>query len=226
MGESRESREGEDRINMSLTVGAIHITPRADGVALYFPPLRATASALMLALFGGACSVIGLAAISGLARSGETAAASMLALAFAGVFALPLFALGQLFIAIAVWTATNSLHVDVSRSGVRMVRRWFGYAVMRRGVARDEIAAIESRLAARYVGAFGATRYFRLVALARTPGQTLLIADSLRGPAMTEEIRRLVIEKLAVPALATAGTQAHVSAKDSAPGSAEADIES
>jgi len=216
MGEGRESREGEGRIDSPRTVGAIHVTPRADGVALHFPPLRASASALMLALFGGACSVIGLAAISGLARSGETAAASMLALAFAGVFALPLFALGQLFIAIAVWTAANSLHVDVSSAGLRVVRRCFGFAIARRDLASDEITAIESRFAARYIGVFGGTRYYRLVALTRNAGRPLPIADSLKGPAMAEEIRQLVIEKLALPGLAEAGTQVHLEPVDSA----------
>jgi hypothetical protein len=216
MGESGESRQGQARVDTFRTVGAIHITPRADGVALYFPPLRAAGSALMLALFGGACSVIGLAAISGLARSGETAATSLLALAFAGVFALPLFALGQLFIAIAVWTAANSLQVEVSSTGLSTVRRWFGYTVARCEIPHDEIAAIESRLAAKYVGAFGGTRYYRLIARAQNSGRPLLIADSLRGPAMTEEIRQLIIEHLALPALAAAGSQAHESAEDAA----------
>jgi hypothetical protein len=210
VGEGGESRQGEGRIiDSTYTIGAIHVTPRADGLALYFPPLRATASALMLALFGGACSVIGLAAISGLARSGETAAASMLALAFAGVFALPLLVLGQLFIAIAIWTAANSLHVDVSSGGVRLVRRWFGYAISRRAVPRDAITAIESRFAARFIGAFGGTRYFCLVARVSNAGKPLLIADSLKGAAMTETIRQLVIEKLDAPALAATGSQVH-----------------
>ena len=81
----------------------------------------------MLALFGVACSIIGLAAIAGLVRSGDTAAASMLALAFAGVFALPLLLLGQLFIVIAVWTAANSLRVEVTSGGLKVVRNLFGY---------------------------------------------------------------------------------------------------
>ena len=215
MGESGESREGEGRIE-SYIRGAVHITPRGGGVALYFPPLRAAGSALALALFGGACSVIGLAAIAGLARSGETAAVSMLALAFAGVFALPLLVIGQLFIAIAVWTAGNSLRVEVSSAGLRMVRRWCGYTIARRALAHDEITAIDSRLAARYVGVFGAARYYRLVARARNSDRLLLIADSLKGPAMTEEIRQLVIAHLAMPALAAAGRQAHISAEDGA----------
>jgi hypothetical protein len=197
-------------------VGAIRVTPLASGSELYFPPLRAAGSALMLALFGLACSMIGLAAVAGLARSGETAAASMLALAFAGVFALPLLALGQTFIAIAVWTAANSLRVEVGSGGLRMVRNLFGYPVVRRGIAGADITAIESRLAARYVGAFGGTQYYRLFARVHNFPRPLLIADSLRGSAMTEEIRQLVITQLARPALAAAGVQAHLTQEEAA----------
>ena len=216
MGESGKSGEGKGRINPH-TVGAIQVTARANGVGLYFPPLRTAGSALMLALFGLACTVIGLASISGLARSGESAPASMLALAFAGVFALPLFALGQLFIVIALWAAASSLQVEVDSTGLSTVRRWFGCRVARRMLRRDDIAAIDSRLAARYVGAFGNSRYYRLIARGRNPDlPPLLIADSLEGPDMTEEIRRLFIEHLALPGLATAGEQAHLPATDAA----------
>ena len=218
MGESGESREGQGRImSLSRTVGAIQVTPRGSGIELYFPPLRAAGSALMLALFGIACTVIGLAAITGLAHSGESAPASMLALAFAGVFALPLVALGQLFIVIALWAAANSLQVEVSSAGLFTVRRWFGYRLARRALRREDIAAIDSRLAARYVGAFGNTRYYRLIARARQPDlPPLLIADSLQGPDMTDEIRRLFIEHLAMPGLAAAGEVAHLPAQDAA----------
>jgi hypothetical protein len=216
MGKGSESRQSESRINTVTNVGAIRITPLTAGVELYFPPLRAAGSALMLALFGLACSMIGLAAVAGLARSGESAAASLLALAFAGVFALPLLGLGQIFIAIAVWTAANSLRVETSTAGLRMMRNLFGYPLVRRAIAGNDITAIESRLAARYVGAFGPARYYRLLVRVRNRPQQLLIADSLRGPAMTEEIRQLVITHLARPDLATAGVQAHVLSEETA----------
>ncbi|MEO8442307.1 MAG: hypothetical protein ABI547_07455 [Betaproteobacteria bacterium] len=216
MGESGQGGESETRIDTSTSIGAIHVTPLASGIELYFPPLRAAGSALMLALFGLACSVIGLAAIAGLVRSGDTAAASMLALAFAGVFALPLLLLGQFFIVIAVWTAANSVRVEVSTNGLRVVRNLFGYTVARRVMAADDIAAIDSRLAARYVGAFGPARYYRLFARARNFPHPLLVADSLQGPAMAEEVRQLVVEHLARPALAAAGVHAHLAQEDSA----------
>jgi hypothetical protein len=216
VGESRQSGESEGRINATGAVrvaGAIRITELESGIALYFPPLRAAGSALMLALFGAACSIIGLAAISGLVRSGESA---MLALAFAGVFALPLFALGQLFIAIALWTAANSLRVEVSENGITVVRSWLGYTISRRNVPRATITAIESRFAAKYVGAFGATRYFRLFARATNVPRPLLIADSLKGRDMTEDIRQLIIRHLALPELATTGAQAHIPDEEAA----------
>lgn len=216
MGQGCESRESEDRINGPRTVGAILIVPYAASVGLHFPALRAAGSALMLGLFGGACSVIALAAVSGLVRSGETAATSMLALAFAGVFALPLFALGQLFIVIAVWTAANSLHVEVSNAGLRTVRKWFGYTIVQRAIARDEIAAIDSRLAAKYIGAFGSVRYYRLFARTRGAARPVLIADSLKGPTMVEEIRQLIVEHLGPPAVGTSGRQAHLATEDPA----------
>ena len=217
MGEGGESREGQGRINTPYSIGAIQVTPRSNGAGLYFPPLRTAGSTLMLALFGIACTIIGLASISGLARSGDSAPASMLALAFAGVFALPLFALGQLFIAIALWAAASSLLVEVSSTGLATERRWFGFRVAQRMLRRDDIAAIDSRLAARYVGAFGDSRYYRLVARGRNPDlPPLLIADSLKGPEMTDEIRRLFIDRLDLPALATAGEQAHLPATDAA----------
>jgi hypothetical protein len=191
----------------TLRLGAILVTTRAQGVELYFPPLRAAGSALMLALFGIACGVIGAAAVSGLARSGDSATASMLALAFAGVFALPLTGLGLAFIAIAVWTALNSLTVEVNNTGLRTVRRWLGFEVARRALPRHEIAAIEIRLTAKYIGVFGALRYYRLIALGRGAQArhcTLVIADSLQGHAMAEDVKNIIIANLEMPELAQA----------------------
>lgn len=188
-------------------LGAILITTRAPGIQLHFPPLRAAGSALMLGLFGAACAVIGVAAVSGLVRSGASEAASLLALAFAGVFALPLAGLGLVFIAIAAWTALNSLTVEVDNTGLRAIRRWLGFEVGRRALSRHQIAAIEIRLAAKYIGVFGARRYFRLVAFergAQARDRNLVIADSLKGDAMAEELKDIIVAQLEMPELAPA----------------------
>ena len=212
MGEGVQSGEHQARMTAAATrtIGAIQVTPHGNGIGLYFPPLRMAGSALMLALFGGACTVIAMASIMGLTHSESSASASMLALAFAGVFALPLAVLGQLFIAIALWSAANSLEVEADGAGLQMVRRWFGWRVSTRALPREDIAAIDSRLAARFLGAFGNSRYYRLVVRARTPNlPAMLVADSLKGPNMTDEVRDLLIEHLAIPGLASSGELAH-----------------
>ena len=213
MGEGRESGESESRIS-TLRAAGLEVAPHADGVALYFPPLRAAAAAAMLALFGLACSLIGLASMGGLASSGSEESASLLALAFAGVFALPLFALGQLFIAIALWAAFNSLLVDVSAQGIRTERRFLGYPLARRAMESEKISAVESRFAAKYLGIFGQGRPYRLLATSSGQPAPLLIGDALHGPAVTETLRQLVIEQLNRPALLAAGTQVHLHAEE------------
>ena len=180
--------------------GAVRMTQRGPVIELYFPPLRAAGSSFLLALFGAACCVIGGAAISGLVHSSTTFAANLLALAFAGVFALPLVGLGLWFIVIAVWTAANSVSVEVSTAGLHTERRWLGYAFARRSLARDEIMALDVKLAAKYIGAFGAARYYRLIACGRD--RPLLIADSLRGVEAAERMRNIIIEHLEMPGLA------------------------
>ena len=162
----------------------------------------------MLTIFGAACGIIGVMSVAGLERSGDSPASSNVALAFAGVFSLPLFAIGQLFIVIGFWTAVNSLAVEASAAGLRSTRRCFGIAVARRSMAHTDIAAIESRMAARYIGAFGRSRYYRLIASGRDPThRSMLIADTLKGIEMTSEVRRIIVDRLAITGLDAAGRQ-------------------
>ena len=81
----------------------------------------------------------------------------------------------------------------------------------RRSTCRVTRQPHQRRTVASYVGAFGNSRYYRLVARSREPGQPpVLVADSLKGPDMTDEIRRLFIEHLAIPGLAATGELAHL----------------
>ena len=209
MGEGCQSGESKSRVSelegIPRWLGAMQVKVHGRSVELYFPPLRAAGSALMLALFGAACGFIGGAAISGLVNSGDSAATSSLALAFAGVFALPLAGLGVLFIAIAAWGVANSLTVQVSPAGVRTERRCLGFSVARRAMPRDDISALDVHLAAKYVGVFGTARYYRMIA--RNRNQTLLVADTLKGPDTAENVRKLMIEHLGFPELAAAGNE-------------------
>ncbi len=132
MGARGEGSENSGRVNASRSIGGVQITESGGTTQLCFPPRRAAGSALMLTIFGAACSIIVVMSVAGLERSGDSPASSNVALAFAGVFSLPLFAIGQLFIVIGFWTAVNSLAVEASAAGLRSTRRCFGIAVARR----------------------------------------------------------------------------------------------
>lgn len=190
---------------MPRSIGPVRVTKRGTVIELYFPPLRAAGSALMLALFGVACCVIGGTAASGLLHSGPSSTANLLAFAFAGVFALPLVGLGLWFITIAIWTAANSLTVEISTAGLRTERRCLGYSFARRELRRDDIATIDARLAAKYIGVFDAVRYYRLFAQGRD--RALLIADSLKGPGVADNVRNMIVEQLGIPELAAANNK-------------------
>ena len=60
------------------------------------------------------------------------------------------------------------------------------------------------------MGVFSPTRHYRL--LARSRGGALLIADSLKGSAMTEEVKRMIVDHLGLPELAAQGAAAHLAA--------------
>jgi hypothetical protein len=187
----------EDR--PSRAVSAVRITPLDTCTELYFPPLRAPGSALMLGLFGVSCIVIGGAATSGLLHSGEVPAANFVALAFAGVFALPLVAVGLWFVVIAAWAAANSMTVEVRGAGLRVTRRVCGCAFARHEMRPDELTALELVPAPRYVGAFGSERHYRI--RARAGASAVIVADNLKGRAGAAELRRLIGEKLQRPEL-------------------------
>ena len=198
---SGAERQRDPPPDSAIAIGAIQIATRGPVVEMAFPPLRAAASALMLAAFGTACPVIGTTAILGLSGSDGSTAGSLLALAFAGVFALPLTGLGVAFIGVAVWTAANSLTVEVSHAGVRTQRRCCGVPVLHRWIPRSDLVALDARLAAKYVGVFGSTRYYCLYA--RSRGRATLIADSLQGPDVANHVRNMMTNQLGLPELAT-----------------------
>ncbi len=181
-----------------------------DGAALivHCPALRSAGAALMLAMFGAACSVIAIAATIGLLGAGSDTLSNLLALAFAGVLVVPLFAIGTLFCAVALWSAFNSRTAAAAAHGVRIERRWCGIPLSRQTLATDSITALESRREARFTGIFSDTRHYRLVA--RYAAGATVLADHLAGGAQTEEMKKLLLSALARPELADDGRSDHV----------------
>lgn len=188
-------------------IGSTQIQQDAAALVLYCPALRSAAPALMLALFGVACSFIALASLSGLVGHGGDGASNLLALAFAGVFVLPLISIGTVFIAIALWTALNALTVAATRREVRADRRWCGLPLARKIIRVADIAALDVVREARFLGFFGGVRYYRL--LARTAAGSVLLADHLRGAAEVDAVKQLLVEAVGRPALAAGGRCEH-----------------
>ena len=192
-------------------IGSCVVINQGDGesaaLIVHCPALRSAGASLMLAMFGVACSVIAIAATIGRWGAGSEALSNLLALAFAGVLVIPLFVIGTLFCAIALWSAFNSRTVVVAAHGVRIERRWCGIALSRQSLATDSITALESRREARFTGIFSDTRHYRL--LVRNAAGKAVLADHLAGGAQTEEIKKLLLNALARPDLADSGRSDH-----------------
>ena len=177
-----------------------------DGTALivHCPALRNAGASLMLAAFGAACSVIALASFIGLVGAGSTNAQSLLALAFAGVFVLPLLGIGALFIAIALWNACNALTAATAGGELRVERRWCGLLLSRKTVPASAIEQIDCVREARFKKLAGGARFYRLVA--QTTIGPLVLADHLRGDREeTEKTIGLFVDAIGRRELATNG---------------------
>lgn len=191
-------------------IGSTQIHQDARSLIVYCPALRSAAPALMLALFGTACSFIALASLTGLVGQGGDGSSNLLALAFAGVFVLPLISIGTVFIAIALWTALNALTVATTETELRADRRWCGIPLAQKIIAVETIHALDVLRDARFLGFFGGVRHYRL--LARTADGNLLLADHLRGADEVDAVKQLFVSALGRPALSENGRCEHAEA--------------
>ena len=169
----------------------VALTRTADGVELYFPPLRAPGTALGLAVFGALCIAMPLAGLAALApQAGRSA--SFLALALLGGFVVPFVLCGIAFIALGAYQAASSLRVRVGRDAILTQRRLPGLTIARRHAAVTDIIAIEPQIPARFQSPFGAEPRYRLVA--RLSGKTtlLVVAEGLAGEAAMREVKALI----------------------------------
>ena len=194
-------------------IGSTQIHQDAASLIVYCPALRSAAPALMLALFGTACSFIALASLTGLVGHGD-GSSNLLALAFAGVFVLPLISIGTVFIAIALWTALNALTVAATQTELRADRRWCGIPLAQKIVAVETIHALDVLRDARFLGFFGGVRHYRL--LARTTNDSLLLADHLRGADEVDAVKQLFVSALGRPALSENGRCEHIETTEAA----------
>lgn len=178
---------------MELPKDIVRVSQRPDGIELYFPPLRAPGIAAMLGLFGVACMVLPLLAVSSLLAAGGSAVHGLLAIALVSSFVAPFPVFGAVFVALAVYLLANSLTVTVSPSAIRTVRRVFGLKLGERELKRPEIASLEAQTAAKYQNLLGAEPNFRLVARHATLRKNnLVVAENLQGEPMTARVQALI----------------------------------
>jgi hypothetical protein len=170
---------------------ALQRTRTSDGVEFHFPPLRDAGAALALSAFGVLCVVLPLAAVYALVPPGVPVPYGLLVLALIGGLIAPFMLCGIAFVCLGINMVANSLEVSASPARLVAVRRLCGFAVSRRELPCSGIAAIESDIPARFQNAFSTEAIYRLVARAKTGrGDDVVVAESLRGNALMEQIKR------------------------------------
>ncbi len=194
-GAQRRGKAGaaKENIILKLPKNLVRVAQRPDGIELYFPPLRAPEIASLLGMFSFICIVLPLLAASNFLAAGGSSAHSLLAIALVGTFLVPFPVFGVVFAGFAVYLLTNSLTVTVSHAGIRSVRNIFGVCVRRREIHREDIAAFEDRIAAKYQNLFSAAPQFQLIARHATqPKLSVVIAENLAGETMMAQVRDLI----------------------------------
>lgn len=169
----------------------------ADGIVLDFPVLRAPGVSLSLGVFALLCLLMPAAGLSALLPLQSANAMALVTLALVGGLAAPFALAGVVFLALAIYLAANSLHVDIDASGIRTERRVFGQLTRRRDIARDDVATIEPRIGARYQNVFSATPRYALVAHHRDErARDIVIAEDLAGQPLMQEMHQLICAAL------------------------------
>lgn len=140
------------------------VTSSAEGLELYFPPLRRPLAAARLALFGAACLLLGLFATAGVLPLAHTGAAEALTAWLMSAFIAPFIAFGIGFPLLAAYGVANSLTVSISRQAIRSRRRVLGIALPERSLRCEDVATLRSMEEARYLWLLDKQRQYRIVA--------------------------------------------------------------
>ncbi|HKA43408.1 MAG TPA: hypothetical protein VKF40_15620 [Burkholderiales bacterium] len=194
-----------------LPAHTVRLTRLPEGIELYFPPLRTPGAALALALFGAACFIPGFFAAVAVAPLAETGASGVMAIWLMGPFIVPFIAFGVLFSALSVYLVANSLTVVITSLEIRSLRRVFGFALSERRILGADVAALDVVAVLRYRWLRNDTPFYNLVVrsrngagltmsqayrtrrLAQFRNRRVTVAESLRGEAMMEQVKREIV---------------------------------
>jgi hypothetical protein len=169
----------------------VQVTRTADGVELYFPPLRDGEVALPLAVFGLIAAAIPGIAIVALAPGALSDAGSQLSAALIAGFVLPFFVFGAVFILLAFYMFANALLVHAGAEGIETARILFGVVIRRQRIGRGEIASVEPEIASRYQSLFSSAPIYQLVARAHDR-RRIVVGETLRGESAMTRVKNLL----------------------------------
>jgi hypothetical protein len=163
-------------------------------VELYFPPGRTPGVALALGTFGVIAAALPAIAIAALLPRARADAGGLMGSVLLASFVVPFALFGAACVVLAVYTVCNSLRVRVDEHGITTRRTLFGVTIRRRTFKSDEIWLIEPRLPSRHQSAFDPDPIYQLVAFNRHRTRRLVVAESLRGEAMMQQVKAQIEE--------------------------------
>jgi hypothetical protein len=169
----------------------VRITHTPDGVELYFPPMRMPEVALPLAIFGVIATILPAVAIAALLPS-LGGAGGMVSAVLVASFVLPFAIFGAAFVLLALYMFCNGLVVRADRYAIDTARVLFGIVIRRRKIMRGDIAAIEAEIASRYQSLFSSDPVYQLVARDGRRSRRVVVAETLKGELLMEELKALV----------------------------------
>lgn len=171
----------------------VQLTRTPQGIKLYFPPLRSVAASVGLALFGVICAALPTVAGAALVSALSLDTYGLLVIVLLAGFALPFFAFGLAFIAIAAYQIANSLVVWAEPAGITTERRILGFTLSRRFISSADLAAVVSQIPSRFQSPLSSEPTYRLIAWYRAPGEAgMVVAESLSGEPLMVRVKTLI----------------------------------
>ena len=148
--------------------------------------------ALALATFGAIACALALVGGAVMLAGALASTAGVLAAVLMVGFVAPLGAFGVIFLAFAVYMLANALVVRVGPEGIVTSRRLFALVLSRKRLPREAVVALEPEIASRHQNLFSAEPVYRLVARDASSRARVVVAESLQGEALMDEVKSLI----------------------------------
>ena len=161
----------------------------ANGIELYYPPLRLPSVALPLAAFGTIAFALPFAGAVALFPTAIASAHGLLTAVLVLAFIAPFALFGLVLVGQALFMLLSALHVIVDTACIETRRMLFGVIVRRKFIPRARLASIESSIASRHQSLFTSQPMYQLIAYDEDRGTRIVVGESLRGDALMERVK-------------------------------------